>query len=142
MPDSKGSGTADPGAETQGAAKAPSVHRGDALPLAPVPSASGTQRQLLTPPMPGSTFHMRRFVMEPGGGMPRHSNRVEHQQLVLRGQATIGLGEEEIQVRAGDVVHIPGGVPHWYRAEGDEPFEFLCAVPNDADELTLLEEGC
>ena len=35
---------------------------------------------------------------------------------------------------------IPGGVPHWYEASGDEPFEFLCVVPNAPDEITLLDD--
>ena len=71
--------------------------------------------------------------------MPRHTNEVEHEQYVIRGRATIGIGDETFQVSADDVVYIPAGVPHWYRAEGEEPFEFLCAVPNKADRIQVLE---
>ena len=67
--------------------------------------------------------------MEPGGGMPPHTNTVEHEQYVLRGRARIGIGEEVHEVRAGDVVFIPAGTPHWYKAGEGEPFEFLCVVP-------------
>lgn len=84
---------------------------------------------------------MRRFAIAPGGSMPRHRNAVEHQQFVLGGRATIGIGDETYEVRTGDVVHIPGGTPHWYRAEGNAPFEFLCVVPDDADAIELLPEG-
>jgi quercetin dioxygenase-like cupin family protein len=42
------------------------------------------------------------------------------------------------QVRAGTVVFIPAGTPHWYQAEGDEPFEFLCVVPNLPDKTEIL----
>jgi quercetin dioxygenase-like cupin family protein len=52
--------------------------------------------------------------MEPGGGMPDHTNTVEHEQYVLRGHASIGIGNEVFDVRARDVVFIPEGVPHWY----------------------------
>jgi quercetin dioxygenase-like cupin family protein len=45
--------------------------------------------------------------MEPGGGIPEHTNTVEHEQYVLRGHAKIGIGTEELEVRAGDVVFIP-----------------------------------
>jgi quercetin dioxygenase-like cupin family protein len=113
----------------------------DELPLDPVKAGTGTVRQVLTGPGEGSGFHMRRFVMEPGGGMPRHTNTVEHQQYVLRGTATIGIGDETYRVHAGDVLHIPGGTPHWYRAEGDEPFEFLCVVPDDEDHITILGDA-
>lgn len=84
---------------------------------------------------------MRRFVMEPGGGMPEHTNTVEHEQYVLRGHASIGIGEETFDVRAGDVVFIPQGVPHWYQNVGEENFEILCVIPNKEDRITLLDKA-
>ncbi|MEW5959064.1 MAG: cupin domain-containing protein, partial [Chloroflexota bacterium] len=84
-------------------------------------------------------FAMRRFIMEPGGGMPNHTNLVEHEQFVLRGQARIGIGAEVFEVHAADVVFIPAGVPHWYQNIGAEPFEFLCLVPNKPDTVEILE---
>ncbi len=109
----------------------------------PVTAGSGTERQVLIGPDVGPNFALRRFIMQPGGGMPRHTNVVEHEQYVLRGRATIGIGEETHVVSADDVVFIPAGVPHWYRAEGDEPFEFLCVVPNAEDRIELVDEdGC
>jgi quercetin dioxygenase-like cupin family protein len=110
------------------------------LPLEPVGAGRDTARQLLTGPMEGSVFHMRRFVMHPGGGIPLHTNEIEHQQYVLAGEATIGLGDEVVKVKAGDVIHIPAGLPHWYRAEGNRPFEILCAVPNGPDQIRMIEE--
>ena len=74
------------------------------------------------------------------GGMPRHTNQVEHEQYVLRGRARVGIGDEVLEVTRDDVVYIPAGVPHWYQTEGDEPFEFLCLVPNLPDTVILEEE--
>lgn len=105
-----------------------------------VSAGSGTVRQILIGPDEAPNFAMRRFIMEPGGGMPKHTNQVEHEQYVLRGRATIGIGSREIRVEADDVVFIPAGVPHWYRAEGEEPFEFICVVPNRPDEITIVED--
>lgn len=113
-------------------------HAGD-VPAERVGAGEGTSKQVLIGPDEAPNFAMRRFVMEPGGGMPRHTNAVEHEQYVLRGRATIGIGEETLEVRKDDVVFIPAGVPHWYRAEGEEPFEFLCVVPNRPDEIRILE---
>lgn len=109
------------------------------LPLDPVGAGRKTFHQVLTLRGSGQGFHMRRFVMEPGGGMPRHRNQVEHQQYVLGGQALVGIGEEVHEVEAGDVLHIPAGTPHWYEAGGEEPFEFLCVVPDDDDRIEILE---
>jgi quercetin dioxygenase-like cupin family protein len=84
-------------------------------------------------------FAMRRFVIQPGGGMPNHINAVEHEQFVLGGKARIGIGGDVFEVSKGDVVFIPASSPHWYQNTGDEPFEFLCLVPNRPDTITILE---
>jgi quercetin dioxygenase-like cupin family protein len=73
--------------------------------------------------------------------MPLHTNTVEHEQYVLRGGARVRIGDETHHVRAGDVVYIPAGIPHDYRADdGDEPFEFLCVVPNAPDTIELVDD--
>ena len=114
--------------------------RSDTVPAQPVANARATRRQVLIGPGEAPNFALRRFVMDPGGGMPRHTNSVEHEQYVLRGRARIGIGDEVLDVRAGDALYIPAGTPHWYLAEGDEPFEFLCVVPNGPDEIRVLDE--
>ena len=83
---------------------------------------------------------MRRFIMGAGGGMPRHTNTVEHEQFVLRGRARIGIGDEVHEVVAQDVLYIPAGVPHCYEVI-EAPFEFLCMVPNVEDRIEILDES-
>ncbi len=117
------------------------VKRSEDVPAEPVAAGSGTTRQVLIGEDTAPNFQMRRFIMEPGGGMPRHTNAVEHEQYVLRGRARIGIGDETVEVMAGDVVFIPAGVPHWYSALEGEPFEFLCLVPNRPDRIELVPEG-
>lgn len=116
-----------------------SVRNVDDIGLEPVAAGSGTERQVLIGPEQAPHFALRRFVMQPGGGMPRHTNVVEHEQYVLRGRARVSIGDEIHEVKTGDVVYIPAGTPHSYDALGDEPFEFLCAVPNAPDRIELLE---
>ena len=116
------------------------VRSADQVPTEEVEAGSGTRKQVLIGPDEGPNFALRRFIMEPGGGMPKHTNTVEHEQYVLRGKALIGIGNEEIEVSEGDVVFIPAGTPHFYEARGEEPFEFLCIVPNGEDRIEILEE--
>ena len=104
-----------------------------------IEAGSGTSIQVLIPPDEGPHFAMRRIGMQPGGSMPNHTNAVEHEQYVLSGSAKIGIGDEVVEVQVGNVVFIPAGVPHWYTNVGEEPFEFLCLVPNEPDTITLLE---
>ncbi len=120
-----------------------SVRHADAIPTNEVKAGTGTTMQVLIGPEEGPNFAMRRFIMQPGGGMPMHTNAVEHEQYVLRGGARVQIGDDVHEVKVGDVVYIPAGVPHTYRAnEGEEPFEFICVVPNAPDTIELIEEGC
>jgi quercetin dioxygenase-like cupin family protein len=107
-----------------------------------VKAGNKTTIQVLITSQEGPNFAMRRFVMEPGGGIPKHTNTVEHEQFVLRGHASIGIGGETHEVFAGDVIFIPEGVPHWYQNMGEENFEFLCMIPNKPDEIKIVDQGC
>jgi len=107
-----------------------------------VAAGKDTTIQVLISAQEGPNFALRKFSMKPGGGMPRHTNTVEHEQYVLRGQAQIGIGDEIYEVNAGDAVFIPEGIVHFYENIGEEPFEFLCIVPNKPDEIKIVEEAC
>jgi quercetin dioxygenase-like cupin family protein len=83
-------------------------------------------------------FAFRKFAIEPGGHMPRHTNLVEHEQYVLKGFAALEIEEDTFDVSEGDAVYIPEKVPHSYRA-GAEGFEFICVVPNRRDKIEMVE---
>lgn len=104
-----------------------------------VEAGSGTTKQVLISSREGPHFAMRRFGIQPGGGMPEHTNQVEHEQYVLSGRAQVGIQEEVHKVQPGDVVLIPAGVPYWYKNTGNKLFVFLCLVPNQPDHITILE---
>jgi len=105
-----------------------------------VKAGTKTTRQVLISSQEAPNFAMRKFSIEPGGGMPMHTNSVEHEQIVLGGKAHIVIGENSYEVKKDDVVFIPAGVPHSYKTVGDEPFEFLCMVPNKEDVIKIV--GC
>ena len=107
-----------------------------------VAAGKDTTIQVLISSQEGPNFALRKFSMQKGGGMPRHTNTVEHEQYVLRGEATITIGEETHHLKTGDVVFIPAGAIHSYANAGDEPFEFLCIIPNLEDKITIVEEAC
>ena len=105
-----------------------------------VPAGKATRTQVLLGPGDGApNFAMRRFVMGEGGGMPRHTNTVEHEQYVLCGRARVGIGDDVHEVGPQSVVYIPAGVPHYYSVV-EAPFEFLCVVPNGEDRIEVMRE--
>lgn len=89
-------------------------------------------------------FATRRFTLEPGGRIPCHShNTIEHEQVVLEGEMTLGLDDNIHIVSAGDCIFIPAGVAHWYENRGDTAVRFLCMVPiTDTYQTTWLEDSC
>lgn len=105
-----------------------------------VKAGTKTTRQVLISPEEGPNFAMRKFSIEPGGGMPMHTNTVEHEQLVLNGKAEVVIGDEIFAAKKDDIVFIPAGVPHSYTTIGDEPFEFLCVVPNKTDLIEIVKK--
>ncbi len=118
------------------------VKRSDDVPSERVGAAQGTTRQVLLGPADGVPhFFLRKYRMDPGAGMPLHTNTVEHEQYVLGGRARMRIGDQTHEVKAGDCLYIPAGVPHDYRVVGPDPFEFLCAVPNAKDEIRMVERA-
>lgn len=105
-----------------------------------VAAGTDTTIQVLISSQEGPNFAMRKFSMKSGGGMPLHTNTVEHEQYVLSGRAKIGIDKQVYEVQAGDVVFIPEGVQHFYENIGKEPFEFLCMIPNKEDTITLMDD--
>jgi len=107
------------------------------LPLEPISAGEKTSKQVLISAEEAPHFAMRRFVIDPGGFMPLHSNSVEHEQFCIGGEADVVIGADHYRVTKNDVVFIPANVPHSYKTIGDEPFEFLCLIPNQEDVIDI-----
>lgn len=118
----------------------PMKHAGS-VPRETVNVGKGAYRQVLVGPDEAPNFALRRFIIDPEGGIPAHTNTVEHEQYVLSGRAKIGIGGDVVEVKSGDVLYIPAGTPHWYEVQGTEPFEFLCVVPNQPDRMEFVRKS-
>ncbi len=119
---------------------APVLRRAEQIDYEPVELADGLSKGvLLGEAQAAPTFAMRRFELAPGAAVPRHTNAREHEQYVLEGTYTVGIGDETHAVSPGDALLIPAGVEHWYRNDGDAPGAFLCLVPNGAGEVHLAD---
>jgi quercetin dioxygenase-like cupin family protein len=136
------------------AGPAPLVRRAEEVEYEPVDAAEGMRKGVLVGEADGApNLAIRRFVLDPGATVPKHTNAVEHEQYVLEGEYVVGIGGgpsetahedgeaagEEHVVGAGDSLLIPAGTVHWYRNEGDEPGAFLCAVPTGENSIDLVE---
>jgi quercetin dioxygenase-like cupin family protein len=121
-------------------ASTPQIRRVEDIEYKSVGAADGMEKGVLVGEEHGApNLAIRRFTLAPGGSVPRHTNEIEHEQYVLEGEYVVGIDDTEYTVSAGDALHIPAGVVHWYRNEGDEQGAFLCAVPTGDDEIKLVE---
>ncbi len=117
----------------------PRVRRGEEIEYTGVDAANGMAKGVLIGPEQGApNLAIRRFTLEPGATVPKHTNEIEHEQYVLTGEYVVGLDDEEFTVSAGDSLFIPAGVVHWYRNEGNDDGAFICAVPDGDDEIELV----
>lgn len=74
-------------------------------------------------------FHMRYFVVQPGGYTSLDQHAHDHGVYVLHGRALLRLGDDEHEVSIGDVIYISGNEVHQFFTLGEVPFGFLCVVP-------------
>jgi len=100
----------------------------------------GLRKQVLVGSDDGASNALRRFVLEPGARVPRHTNEVEHVQYVLEGGYVVEVEGEERVLEDGDALHVPAGAVHSYEG-GDRRGVFLCVVPSEDDEIEMVEDG-
>ncbi len=116
------------------------IKRGEAVDYTEVEAANGLSKGVLIGEAEGApNFAIRRFVLDPGAAVPRHTNRVEHLQFVLEGHYGVDIGEDTYMVAPGDSLYIPAGVEHAYQNHRDDPGAFLCVVPHGDDEIELVD---
>jgi quercetin dioxygenase-like cupin family protein len=86
-------------------------------------------RWLIGPAEGAAKFALRYFEIQPGGRSSLDQHAHDHGVIVLRGQGTVRLGEEELAIGFGDVIYIPSQEVHQFKTTGGEPLGFLCIVP-------------
>lgn len=84
-------------------------------------------------------FRMRRYRLDPGAEVPKHTNAVEHEVHTVDGEYVVGIEDEEHTVTEGDSLLIPAGTVHWFRNESDTESSFVCMVPNGDAGIELVE---
>ena len=84
------------------------------------------RRRLLNPDNSSKNFALRAYIIEPGGHTSFDIHPHEHGVYMMRGISTVRVGDQEIQLGPGEVLHISGNEPHQFFNHGSEPVKFLC----------------
>ncbi len=77
----------------------------------------------------------------PGGGAVLHTHPYEEVFLTLEGEATFTVGEETIEVSAGQIVVAPAGVPHKFVNSGSGPLRQVDIHPSGRIRQVNIPEG-
>ncbi len=80
---------------------------------------------------------LRYFEMDAGGYSTLERHEHAHAVMILRGQGQCMVGEDVRDVKQFDLITIPGGTWHQFRANAGEPFGFLCMVNMTRDRPVL-----
>jgi quercetin dioxygenase-like cupin family protein len=75
----------------------------------------------------------RYFEVAPGGHSTLERHQHVHAVMVLRGRGRCLVGEAIHAITAHDLVTIPPGAWHQFRADDDAPLGFLCLVNRERD---------
>jgi mannose-6-phosphate isomerase-like protein (cupin superfamily) len=78
---------------------------------------------------------------EPGRGPSLHRHPYEEIFVMHEGQATFFLGDEQLEVRAGEVVVVPAGQPHAFVNSGDGRLRQLDIHVSPRFETEWLAQG-
>lgn len=104
----------------------------------------GTIKWLSTPETTNAeTFSTGLVVLKPDEGHERHTHPDSEEVLYfLSGDGVQTVADEEREVTAGDMVHIPAGVEHSTENTSWEPLRFLAIYgpPGPEDEIRSLPE--
>jgi len=78
----------------------------------------------------------------PGGGPPPHIHHREDEMFyILEGEGTIFAGDDTIRASAGTCVHVPTGMVHHYKNEGNRPLRLLVMYTPAGFEGYFLKVG-
>ena len=90
-------------------------------------------RQLLVGPDAGLSCELRYFELEPDGHSTLERHEHAHAVVVLRGEGRVLVGSEVFSIRPFDLVRVPSGSWHQFRAGGATELGFLCLVDAQRD---------
>ncbi|MDB5336681.1 MAG: ribulose,5-bisphosphate carboxylase/oxygenase large subunit [Planctomycetaceae bacterium] len=98
-----------------------------------LPFRDVVRHELIGPFGEQTDFDLRYFAIAPGGFSSLEKHAHTHAVICVRGQGTLAVGDEIVQLKAMDVAYVPPMHVHQLRNESTEPFGFFCIVDHERD---------
>lgn len=100
-------------------------------------------KYLITDKEGAKKFHMRIFIVEPGGNTSFDQHVYEHEVYVLKGKGRLVTIKDnvrrEVTINEGDAILIESNEIHQFFNEADEPLVFLC-IKGDPSIYTISSQ--
>ena len=87
-------------------------------------------RYLIVEEFGAPNFEMRYFELQKGGKTSLDRHGYEHEVFILKGRGKLLLNGKEYDLRPNDAILIEPWEEHRFIQIGEDPFGFLCIVPN------------
>lgn len=112
--------------------------RWEGIPLLAYKEESGSHfksitRQVLFDDGEHFDTQLRYFEIAPGGHSTLERHDHAHSVMVIRGAGSALVGGDVFKLALRDLVRVPPGTWHQFRATGGEPLGFLCLVRRERD---------
>ncbi|MCF7926709.1 MAG: cupin domain-containing protein [Candidatus Izimaplasma sp.] len=78
---------------------------------------------------------MREFEVKKDGHTTKHQHPWFHVNYVLEGEGELLLNGSYQKLTKGSVAFVPANKEHQFRNTKDEPFRFICIVPNKGHKI-------
>ena len=90
----------------------------------------------------GGAYSVFEDLIPPGAGPVPHTHTKEDETIfVLEGELRAWLGGKQYDVKAGDFVHMPRGVQHYFKNVSDKPTRLLLSYTPGGFEQWFLDIG-
>ena len=80
-------------------------------------------------------------VFAPGTAIPLHTHNVEESVLVLEGEAAAVVGQDSLELEAGDATWVPARVPHRFANRGQGPMRIYWVYGGREVTRTIVATG-
>lgn len=87
-------------------------------------------RYLVVEEFGAPNFEMRYFELQKGGKTSLDEHPHEHEVFILQGRGKMLIEDREYPLRQNDAILVEPNEKHRFTQDGDEPFGFICVVPN------------
>jgi uncharacterized cupin superfamily protein len=107
----------------------------------------GGRAKHLTYAATGKNYHFGVLIEAPASGMrlaPKHYHMLEEEHaLILDGQVTLFLGDEQYEMKAGDYVCFPAGqkVGHYFMNSGTDPCSYLMIGERNPNDVCVYPDS-